>query len=184
MEITARAKSLSIDYETGETLLTFATHRKPAEVAEQWQQLQGELDLTVKKHRNKRGLDANAYFHALVGKIALAQGLSFAWAKNDMITSYGQIETDEDGLPLNFWLSESYENIKNADMIHLLVDDVKQVDDIELLHVWKYRGSHTYNTVEMSQLIKGTIQEAEALGIPTVTPAELAELLGGAKCKA
>ena len=35
------------------------------------------------------------------------------------------------------------------------------------------RGSHTYNTAEMARLIDGTVDEAKALGIETLTPAEL-----------
>ena len=40
------------------------------------------------------------------------------------------------------------------------------------------RGSHTYDSREMSELIKGTIQEAEDLGIETLTPRELEQMLG------
>ena len=40
------------------------------------------------------------------------------------------------------------------------------------------RGSHTYDSREMSELIKGTIQEAEDLGIETLTPRELEQILG------
>ena len=39
-----------------------------------------------------------------------------------------------------------------------------------------YRGSHTYDTKEMSVLIDGTVMEAKELGIETMTPAELAEM--------
>lgn len=32
------------------------------------------------------------------------------------------------------------------------------------------RGSHTYDTKEMSRLIDGTVEEAKELGIETLTP--------------
>ena len=35
------------------------------------------------------------------------------------------------------------------------------------------RGSHTYNTAEMSSLIDGTVQDAKEQGIETATPDEL-----------
>ena len=35
------------------------------------------------------------------------------------------------------------------------------------------RGSHTYNTAEMSRLIDGTVAEAKQLGIETLPPSEL-----------
>lgn len=40
-----------------------------------------------------------------------------------------------------------------------------------------YRGSHTYNTAEMAILIDGTIAEAEALGIETLTPDQKARMM-------
>ena len=39
------------------------------------------------------------------------------------------------------------------------------------------RGSHTYNSKEMSTLLNGVIQEAQSLGIETMTPAEIEEML-------
>ena len=38
------------------------------------------------------------------------------------------------------------------------------------------RGSHTYDTKEMSELIKGTVEEAKELGIETATPQEIKEM--------
>jgi hypothetical protein len=35
------------------------------------------------------------------------------------------------------------------------------------------RGSHTYDSREMSRLIDGTVSEAKELGIETLSPAEL-----------
>ena len=39
-----------------------------------------------------------------------------------------------------------------------------------------YRGSHDYNTMEMSQLIKGTIEECKAQEISVATPDEIAHM--------
>lgn len=38
------------------------------------------------------------------------------------------------------------------------------------------RGSHTYNTAEMSKLIDGTVSEAKELGIETMTPDQIEEM--------
>jgi 16S rRNA U1498 N3-methylase RsmE len=35
------------------------------------------------------------------------------------------------------------------------------------------RGSHTYNTAEMSRLIDATVEEAKELGVETLTPDQL-----------
>ena len=40
-----------------------------------------------------------------------------------------------------------------------------------------YRGSHTYDTKEMSILIGGTVQEAKDLDIETMPPDELERMM-------
>ena len=39
------------------------------------------------------------------------------------------------------------------------------------------RGSHTYNSKEMSQLINGVVQEAQNLDIETMTPTEIEQMI-------
>jgi hypothetical protein len=39
------------------------------------------------------------------------------------------------------------------------------------------RGSSTYDSLEMSVLINGIVEEAKQLGIETMTPNEIAELV-------
>ena len=40
-----------------------------------------------------------------------------------------------------------------------------------------YRGSHDYDTREMSELINGLVSECKEVGIETITPAELDEMM-------
>ena len=53
-----------------------------------------ELDVTIKKHRIKRSLNANAYFHVLVDKLAEKMGLSHTQVHNMMIADWGQVDRD------------------------------------------------------------------------------------------
>ena len=50
------------------------------------------LSITVKRLRKKRSLNANAYFHVLVGKIAEKNHTSKAFTKNLLMARYGQEE--------------------------------------------------------------------------------------------
>lgn len=50
-------------------------------------------------------------------------------------------------------------------------------DDDRFIIIHAYYGSSTYNTKQMSKLIDGLVQDAQALGIETRTPAELAMLI-------
>ena len=60
--------------------------------------------------------------------------------------------------------------------IHTKCVKVEVENDKEVYFYRIYRGSHTYNTKEMAQLIEGTIQECKAQGIETATPAELKQM--------
>lgn len=125
-----------------------------------------DFDLEVRRHREKRSLDANAYYHVLVGKIASRLGTSAAEVKNKTISDYGQIEKDEDGKTQFLIVRDDVEAWKWTE-IHL--QPTSQTKDLNGVLYRVYivmRGSHTYNTKEMADLINGTISEAKEAGIP------------------
>ena len=57
-----------------------------------------ELDIEIKKHREKRSKSANAYFHVLVNKIAAERGGSDEATKAALVVEYGALAKDADGL--------------------------------------------------------------------------------------
>ena len=75
METTGKLKDVSRDFKTGKLILSFVIDNTP-----QLDELTGcdALDITAKRHREKRSLDANAYFHVLVDKIRGKTGYSFS----------------------------------------------------------------------------------------------------------
>lgn len=64
---------------------------------------------------------------------------------------------------------------EKLDTIHLRPTTATRIlDDGKLYRVYiVMRGSHTYDTKEMSTLIDGVVQEAKELGIETMTPDEI-----------
>ena len=66
-----------------------------------------ELDVEIKKHRNRRSLSANAYFHVLVSKIAAERGGSEESVKESLVCEYGALAKGEDGLTVGFKLPAS-----------------------------------------------------------------------------
>ena len=58
-----------------------------------------EVSTDVKKYRKPRSLDANAYFHLLVNRIAATVGASDDEVKRELVVRYGSVEKDEDGSP-------------------------------------------------------------------------------------
>lgn len=61
------------DYKNRKWLITFETEEKPVKYDSTKDK---ELSVEVKEYRQKRSLNANSYFHLLVGKIAEVQGVS------------------------------------------------------------------------------------------------------------
>ena len=123
-----------------------------------------EYDITITPHRERRSLDANAYYHVLITKIAKAMGVSMAEVKNMTLSRYGQLEL-VDGKPVEFLISDDVDISKRED-IHL--QPTGTAEYINGYHRSCYRvirGSHTYNTDEMSALIKGTIEDARDAGL-------------------
>jgi len=130
-----------------------------------------EITLEAKISRNKRSLNANAYFHVLVGKIAEKLTISKAKAKNILLGKYGQREMVDDG-PLIISILENVDMYERED-IHCIPVGHGVVNGRDFTHWAIVRPSHEYDTKEMAALIDGTIEDAKELGIETITPAEL-----------
>ena len=180
MEIIGEFESIAIDYKTGDTIVSFRTHRKPADVAEQAESIKCKpLTISAQIKRNKRSLDANAYFHLLVGKIADAMKPpeSKTKVKNLLICRYGQpLYIDEK--PAIIKTQVPPEVMEQQTLLHLEPCGCKTENGLELFYYHIFRGSHEYDTKEMATLIDGTISEAKELGIETLTPDELERLKG------
>ena len=130
-----------------------------------------EITLEAKISRNKRSLNANAYFHVLVGKIAEKLTISKAKAKNILLGKYGQREMVDDG-PLIISILENVDMYERED-IHCIPVGHGVVNGRDFTHWAIVRPSHEYDTKEMAALIDGTIEDAKELDIETITPAEL-----------
>lgn len=140
-----------------------------------------KLTVELKEYRKKRSLDANSYYWVLVTKVADAIGQSMSWVHNDMLRKYGQIETIE-GQAIYLVIPETEAAEKaayEAETYHIKpTSQVKTGKDGKLYRTYMMlKGSHDYDTKEMSALINGLISEAKELGIETLTPAELERMM-------
>lgn len=129
----------------------------------------------VKEHKEKRSLDSNSYFHVLCDKLRqkMIPPLSMAACKNHLITSYGQPEYDENGNMVYLKANIPADKMAEIEYLHCL--PVKYESE-NVIFYRVYRGSHTYDTAEMSKLIAGTVDECNAMGIQTATPQEIARM--------
>lgn len=182
MESRARLLNAFRSFESGKTVLTIEV-----DSCDELDNLtDGDLSLKLTKWREKRSLTANAYFHVLAGKIAEAASCGLTEAKNHLIADYGQMERLPDGGVMTVTILDSID-WPRLDALHLRPTSATRVqDDGRLYRVYLVmRGSHTYDTREMSVLIDGTVNEAKEIGIETLPPDELERIKSAwtASCK-
>ena len=134
----------------------------------------------LKKKSNKRSLNQNSYYWVLLGKIADKMQISKTIMHNRMLRDYGQIQFIGDK-PVRMVIpdtDEAEERILEADTYHLKpTAQVQEGTDGLMYRTYvMLRGSHDYNSEEMSILINGLVEEAKQIGIETLTPRELEKM--------
>lgn len=180
MDLTGKITGISMNFLTKKFEMTVTVNEADS-LKNGYEELKDAklLDIRIKKHRNRRSLDANAYFHVLVDRLADRLGISKPRCKNIMIGRYGQpfyideSETAEAVIKTNIPVSKMMEN----ETVHCMPCGQKTEDGKELVFYKIFRGSSTYDTKEMSDLIDGTVSECRDLGIETLPPEELKRML-------
>lgn len=172
METKARLHDISFD-EHGKQRVTFTLDRR----AEMGDLRDKDIRLKASVWREKRSLNSNAYFHVLVGKIAEKTAQSRTEVHNQLISDYGQLEMD--GSRVMNIIMDADINWRKLEGMHLRPTSARRMmDNGRMYQVYLVmRGSHTYDSKDMSVLIAGTISEAQELGIETATPEEQERML-------
>lgn len=128
-----------------------------------------KLDIEIKVHREKRSLDANAYFWVLLDKLAQKLGLGRNELYMHFLQDYGKV------FDYLLVVPEAVERIKKE--FRTVVEIGKgKIGDREAIQLQVFYGSSSYNSAEMARLIDGLVYECKLQGIETMTPTELAEL--------
>ena len=131
-----------------------------------------DLDIEIKKHREKRSNSANAYFHLLLNKIAEVRGLGNEEVKKHLVCEYGTLAKDDQGITIGFKLPASVD----VETIYPYTKcfDTRTENGKMFRCYLVYKQTHEMDTKEMYRLIDGTIKEAQELGIETDTPEQIA----------
>nr|WP_295301140.1 hypothetical protein [uncultured Blautia sp.] len=181
MEFTGKIKSLAKDLVTGKWNLQVELNENAQEAMELIKH--EKLDIRLKQHRDKRSLDANAYYWVLLTKLAKVHGWANSEAHNRMLRRYGQMER-VDGNLIAVYLPDTKEterDVLNKVEYHLSPlrkTTVTKRGEIKRIYIL-LRGSSTYDTEEMAHLISGLIQDCRDSGIPDseiMTPFEKQKL--------
>lgn len=134
----------------------------------QWlfQQKDLEKKFEIKEYRQRRSLSQNAYCWELIGQIADKMRMSKEYIYLKMLQDYGQSQIITVRADINVdGYFKYYEEAGTG-----------QVNGKEFTHYKVYKGSSEFDTREMTIFIDGVIQEAQAIGIQTLTPTQIAEL--------
>lgn len=166
-ELTGTIKGVSVDYQTGKSLLTLAINQK--ELAIQCfdnLHLEEKLSFKIDKHREKRSLNANAYCWKLITEIANVVRSSKDEVYLEMLKRYGQREmiSVQAHIPISEYIKYSEEAGEGT------------VNGKLFKHYFVYKGSSEFDTHEMTVFLDGIVSEAKGLGIPTETPDQIASL--------
>ena len=132
------------------------------------------VDVEIKKAQKHRSMEANRYAWVLIDQIAAKQCLKKSEVYRNAIREIGGVSKEmlmkTDAVPMFIRIWES----------HGLGNQVEVVDTEEetgWTSLRVYFGSSTYDASQMHALLESLIQDAEALGIPTITPSEEERML-------
>lgn len=138
-------------------------------------------DLT--EHKEKRSLSQNAYYWKLAGDVAkksIKFGSNINEIHNRNLRELGLREYINDQ-PLCIYLPDTEQAEKaalNAESYHVKPTSQTKVgkDGTVFRCYVMLRGSHDFNTDEMSALVDLMVQEAKSVGVEVITPIELAQM--------
>lgn len=137
----------------------------------------------LSEHKARRSLSQNNYYWELAGKVAKKTarfGTNINEVHNRNLRELGLREYIN-GQPVCLYLPDTDEAEKtalNAETYHIKpTSQTRTGKDGQVFRCYvMLRGSHTFNTAEMSSLVDLMIQEAKAVGVETMTPTELAKI--------
>lgn len=124
------------------------------------------LDIEIKKHRNKRSLNANSYAWVLINELANVLKSSKDEIYLLMLKRYGQSELVSILASIDIRGYFKYYEVAGETILN----------GKNFKHYRIFKGSSEYDTKEMSILIDGIVSECQSLGIETMTPQELESL--------
>lgn len=171
----ARLHDLSLARDGG-YLLTIATRENVGALYDELHET--DVDVAVKKHREKRSLDANAYFWVLVDRLAEKTRIS----KTDIYRRY--IREIGGNHEMVCVIDSAVEKLRNGWEHNGLgwQTDTMPSRIPGCTNVILYYGSSTYNTRQMSHLIDMAVQDCQEQNIETLSPEKLAGMMEDWRC--
>lgn len=167
-ELKGRINGFTVDYKSGKQLLTLELDTDFRPYVDD---IMGKyLDITLKKHRKKRSLDANAFFWATVHDISAKLHIPPEDIYRELIRDVGD---NYEIIPIKTEHAERWRENWRAKGEGWICEGMGYSKLAGYENQMCYFGSSTYNTEQMSRLIDLAVEEAKSQGIqPRLTAAE------------
>ena len=148
-----------------------AARRIAFELVPEMQSGKQQFDVEIKRHRERRSLDANAYCWVLLDKLAAVLHIPKLDIYRDLIQNIGG---NSEIIPIRREVVETFcqaweHNGSGWITVRTGTSKLKGYENIIV-----YYGSSVYDTAQMSRLIDLLVQECKEQGIETLPPDKLA----------
>lgn len=174
MVITGRIVGANIDFNTKKPTISFEINeRNDFERMVDDLKDKEKLSIEVKPYREKRSLDANAYFFVLVDKLSQKLNIPKTEIYRNAIKEIGGVSETvcvrESAVER---LCEGWSKNGLGWQTDTFPSKIEGCTNVIL-----YYGSSTYDKEQMARLIENIVQDCQAVGIETRTPEEIANLI-------
>ena len=138
------------------------------------EQMQKPYVAELKLYRQKRSLDANAYYFLLLGKLSEVLRIPTTELYRAHIKEIGG---NFEIMPIREEAVERFISIWQCNGLGWVVDDLGKSKLDGYRNIKAYYGSSTYDSGQMSRLIQMVVDDCKEQGIETLTPAELERMM-------
>lgn len=171
LDTTGTITDINIDFKTHKTKISLLLDTKQLDIVEELKN-DNKLNIELKKYREKRSLDSNAYAWVLLGELQNFLNIPKEEIYKDLIRNIGSYEV----VPVRDEAVEKFRQAWSKNGIGWVTETTKSKLD-GYTNIIAYFGSSTYNTKEMTRLINLLVEECKQFGIETKSQEEIDSLL-------
>ena len=157
---------------SGEWICSFITSENPEQMFDDLKD--SPVRVEIKKAAKSRSLSANAYAWVLIDRISEKTGINQTDVYRNAIREIGGVSTllgmKDDAVPV---FSENWQRGHLGRQVEIIPGSSKP----GWSNVRVFYGSSEFDSVQMARLIDSLIQDAEALGIPTISDDEATKMI-------
>lgn len=173
MKLKGKITGIDLDFSTHKPKITIQLTDQQSILCDEFNNLQEQelIDVELKKHSERRSLNANSYCWVLIGNIAevvrsTKEEIYREYIRNKGI--YQVITMNSKAVPtfIKVWEERGLG----------WVCETSETNIQGLTDVVAYYGTSSYNKKQMANFIDYIVEEAKDLGIQTATPDEIARM--------